>query len=278
MITKTPKLVPKFKPASILKLSNIIELLLIPYTGSIIQTKDGLEMILQEFITALPSISIEAMKETLSQIMYKPLTEELIKTFSLFLAANMSSITAGKPVQPFTCLAVPEWNVIEVIRTLPGKTKSGKLGGKFTFKVLTGRAAGQTFTQILTNKQINILGRNCGFSGRGLKKFDGVRSSLFGMWLAVQLLSVNERIVIKEYAPDRCQSHNRKIIEKRCTKPCDFGLQCRCNECLRGQDQCPRGCRPLTLEVKECDKCNNLSAIFEGEFCLNCYSRTVYEN
>lgn len=276
MINKDLKSVPKFNLRKILNIQDRVANILFRYEGSKLKTSDALDMITDDISEEFPVVSPDVIKVSLQPLTMGTVDRTAIETFSLRFGANWDELVSEHPILPYTGLSEPTWSVVEVQRTLPAKTRAGKVGGKFTFKVLTGHAAGETFTKVLSMKQLKMIARFIGFNKKGVKRYDGIRSSFFGLRLAVELYSISDGLDFDKYEPKRCLSYNRKLIHERFGSKCPKGYTHRCSVCQLGLDQCSRACRLTTLTIKGCPICKNEDAIFEKDFCLSCHKQSVF--
>ena len=215
-------------------------------------------------------------------------TKDDIKLFAWRMAANVETLSCKTPVIPWVLQKYPEWMALQVVDYKLVRNAKGLTVSEYTFRVLSGTAAGMLVKKRLTRKACRMLARQIGFPSRRKQrsKKSVPRYKEFGDLVGCRLLglfdaehSVNTPGFWHMSCTGGMKTYNRKLLKDRTRKfafKCPMDYTHPCNKCPIGYDQCPVATHPRTYELQHCDECgeeNWFDTKLSGDMCVSCMTK-----
>jgi hypothetical protein len=234
-----------------------------------------------------PTLSIPVLVASVTNLGSLPIvTKDDIKMLAWRLAANRDQLSAGTPVIPWLTQKHSEWMAMQVVDYKLVRNARGLMVSEYTFRVLTGTAAGALVKKRLTRKAARMLARQIGFPGRRRRKKSVPRYKEFGDLVGCRLLglfdaehSINGPGFWHMSCTGGMKTYNRKLLKNRTRK---YGFECPydythpCNKCPIGYDNCEAATHPRTYVLQQCDACqeeNWFDLKLSGEMCVSCLTK-----
>lgn len=215
-------------------------------------------------------------------------TKDDIKLFAWRIAANSEQLSNNVPVIPWIMQKHPEWMGMQIVDYKVMRNARGLTVGEYTFRVLTGSAAGLLVKKRLTRKACRALAKQIGFPRRKKKQ---TRKSLprykeFGDLIGCRMLglfdaehSVNGPGFWHMSCTGGMKTYNRNLLKDRSRKfdfKCPMDYTHPCNKCPIGYDECPVATHPRTYELQHCSECgeeNWFDTKLSGDMCVSCLTK-----
>lgn len=237
------------------------------YLGQVIDS-ETMSYMVDSVLEVLPK-GIE--KRTLREALWhltgtKPVEEDIQKT-AWRLAGNIRRLRASSPVTPWREQIFPEWSPAQIVDCRIGRTKKGKAGATFTFRILAGTATSELAKKFWTIRFCRYMAgeKKIGFTPpwgafplkkleqlvgfrlyllleRPPKGFDHGRSPWFDTVRATGAMSLYNRALTKRRA--------------RVGFKCPMSFKHPCHNCWVGYDRCAVAVHPRTFVRELCVECS----------------------
>ena len=209
-------------------------------------------------------------------------TKELCSEEAWRIAGNIRRLRAGLSVVPWRRQAADEWVPMQVIDTLPYRTRRNDTGFITSFRVLAGTPCGMILERFWTSRFCFMLAPKLGFS-KPWDKYPMQRAGeimnmrFYG--LVERLLSLGKPVFEQMRVSPSLMNHNRRLLKKRMR----IGFKCPedykhpCFACPVGYDKCVCGIHPRSYIRGECSVCHKVGWIDpihkELRLCVGCFSK-----
>lgn len=233
-------------------------------------------------------VSVNTVFLSIMSSVSKLITRENIIRTIWRLAGNLDKLKADIPVHEWLYQTELEWVPIFIYRVNKGKNYNNKTGFFVEYRVIAGSPAGLKFTTFFSMPYVRFLAKSLGYKSSRRYDFrlhDG--KELTGMYLYIlldpKLSKENKPGFYHFYVPASYKKLNLEKIKfrRRIVKcPMDYSLsEMPCHLCPMGYDSCLGGCRPKTLYLKGCPRCNKESWFDpdgKGIICVECSENSYY--
>jgi hypothetical protein len=223
---------------------------------------DDFEDFIQALLPHFPKYTrVGDLYGSLAHLRGKPISQDTLSTEAWRLFANVHTLKAQQPVQPWTAQVKDEWVPLQVVNAVTMRARSNKVGCKFTFRVLAGSPATLLMTKFWTSKYCYYIADTLGFTKSYLTlpmedpvELVGLR--LFGK-LTVALCSGTNLAFDEIRCSSTQETHNKDVTRKRrrVEWECPKGYKHECFQCKIGYDKCSVAIRPKTLVKRDCEHC-----------------------
>lgn len=248
----------QFNITRVFKQRDKLFLALKPYIGATI-AGPVFKDVVDDVYNALPdTVSHDAVFESVRGLVGSLLERKAAAEFAWRLAGNLSLLTAGQPVVPWTVQIKDEWIPVQILR-VDQSQRNYRPGYLFQCRVLAGSSCPMIFEQFLSRGSCAGISRTVGFN-RTMPYTNGLHFTNLRMWVGVEAARSAES---PQFQQVDCSSamlaHNKKLLEIRTrAQPCPRNFQHMCEHCDIGYDECIAAIFPKRLEKKLCENCNEV--------------------
>lgn len=233
----------------------------------------------EQLLTALPpTVSRNAVFESVRVMAGTTLTPKALATFAWRLAGNVDRLNDGEPVLPWARQLQDELVPVCVERVIPARRKD-KNGFIFSCRALAGTPCTELFPQFFSVNSCRAVSRVIGFSTNswGSLQYAGIGMHFVNLlfFAHVEAERSRERPYFRQVSVTSSMlKHNKELLSVRCrTAPCPQGFQHACTNCFIGYNECPFAVHAKTYTEAHCRTCDSIS-FFDpeniGVMCVNC--------
>ena len=223
-----------------------------------------------------PSLEPQVITDSCMYLLGQELRPEELSRLAWRLSANARRLKNGHPVLPWQGQDGYEWVPAQIINWTIGKSRHGKIGAHFDFRILMGLAAGLKTRQFWTTRYCRVFASRMGFDAHpgGKYPFIDVRQ-MANLRLYVRTLpgTVDLSFDLLGF-PGSVLEWNRPIIKRRSRLefqcPRNYPFEQYCHTCPVGLDQCDAAVHPRSYTVKPCPGCHKPAWFDRGALCVDC--------
>lgn len=227
-------------------------------------------------------VPYESLRDSLLHLAGSPVSRHMLHEEGWRIAGNLNRLRIGKHVPPWRTQTRPEWVPLQITDHVPFRSKRGKIGGIFTFRILAGTSCSLVVEKFWTREFARYLSAKLGFSlpwgqlpFQRLPEFMSLR--LYG--LIEPERSHTQPFFDQVAAPGSVLAYNRKLLKarKRVGFACPKQWDTPCFQCPIGYDRCRCGTHPRTFVRGVCEKCKQERWMDpqheELRLCMECFIR-----
>lgn len=252
---------PRWNVPSFIKLHNRLLTVLREYwIGEAVSPAMIEDDVLPELVDLVPARVAEALRETLRlHLLNRTMTRDLWDFLCSRISGNIYDCgrdSSRWPLTPSTDLRHRDWALVQIAGASLVRSSGGHVGGRFTYKVRTGFAAGTYFKQFLPLGYLVTYGNELGYGKakwhRQPRLYVGAHSLAF-----LDPADIPSRLRFSRFhASASCKRINRFFAEGR-TNPCINGYVQRCWDCplgYSGENACKYATHKLPWVKRNCPR------------------------
>lgn len=258
-MTSKPRL-PSYNIPTIFKLKRSLQedAELIGFVGPPVNAVDLCWLI--DYLSQKLRVRPEVMRTSLLHLQGIDFTKDVLRDLAWRLCGNLPELRRGMPVRPWKRQAKNEWMPMQVVDSIPFRTKRSKFGSLFTYRILAGSACSLTAERFWTTKFCRYMSNFWGFTKpwgkyplKQPREFVGMR--LYGLFTP-ELCERQPRFDLVRFSTGLLH-HNRELIQhrRRVGFACPAQYTHACAACPKGYDFCPVAVHPRSYTRQHCKHC-----------------------
>jgi len=215
------------------------------------------EELVDRLCVAFPRVRRFVMWDSVRDLAGKLLTHDVLRDTLWRLSGNIRRLRDGHFVPPWHVQLEKEWMPAQVVAYQPEKSTRGKIGGRYTLRILAGTACPLMVRKFWPRRFARYIALGAGYTRRGGEYVMGDISELVNLRLWLRIDPELCRPGAPSFDEVGCTagllSWNRDLIKKRFRRGfvCPRGYDHHCYKCPVGYLECPAATHKETIDVEE---------------------------